>query len=72
MTGISRPRYVRHLTFRSDLDLPDLAPFSLDRYNNNSFIFQYFDDMNDSIFDEVNSNNYAYLRALYCYKGNDL
>ena len=73
VTGISPPRYVRHLTFSDlDLDLPDLAPFSLDRYNNNSFIFQYFDDMNDSVFDKVNSNNYEYLRALYWNKGNDL
>ena len=73
MTGISPPRYVRHLTFSDlDLDLPDLAPFSLDRYHNNNFIFQYFDDMNDSVFDKVNSNNYEYLRALYWNKGNDL
>lgn len=73
MTGISPPRYVRHLTFSDlDLDLPDLAPFSLDRYNNKSFIFQYFDDMNDSVFDKVNSNNYEYLKALYYNKGNDL
>ena len=73
LTGISPAKQVDYLYLSVlDLELSDLAPVDPDRYHNNSSIFQYVRDANDSFFDKVNSNNYEYLRALYCNKGNDL